>query len=243
MPWLQAVTECCKLRACASSRGRCATISVTEPDFLDAERAAVYRAIHERRDMRHFVREPVPAATLQRLLEAAHAAPSVGLSQPWRFLRITDEALREAVYAQVQQEVARTAVALGSRQDEFLKLKVEGIRDCAELLIAAVHDAGPDTEIFGRRTMPSMMSTASVACAIQNLWLAERAEGLGLGWVSMFEPAELAKLLQLPADTQPIAVLCLGPVKAFYAAPMLQQERWREPRPLEELLHENRWPR
>ncbi len=212
------------------------------PDFSAEESAAVHRAIHTRRDMRHFAGGEVAADTLQRLLEAAHAAPSVGLSQPWRFLRITDRRLRVAIHAQVQDEVQRTAVALEARQDAFLKLKVEGVLDCAELLIACVHDAGPETEIFGRRTMPAAMSIASVACAIQNLWLAARAEGLGLGWVSMFEPGTLAALLRLPADTRPIAVLCLGPVTAFYPLPMLQQERWREPRPLDQLLHENLWP-
>ncbi|WP_293372214.1 5,6-dimethylbenzimidazole synthase [Nevskia sp.] len=211
------------------------------PDFSAIERAAVHRAIHARRDMRHFAGGEVAPETLQRLLEAAHAAPSVGLSQPWRFLRITDQGLRAAIHARVQDEVQRTAVALDTRQDAFLKLKVEGVLDCAELLIACVHDAGPGTEIFGRRTMPAAMSIASVACAVQNLWLAARAEGLGLGWVSMFEPAALAALLRLPADTSPIAVLCLGPVTAFYPLPMLQQERWREPRPLSELLHENLW--
>lgn len=210
--------------------------------FDEAQRAAVYRAIHERRDMRHFVGGHIEPETLQRLLEAAHAAPSVGLSQPWRFLRITDIDLRAAIHAQVAEEVQRTAAALGTRQDAFLQLKVEGIRDCAELLIACVHDAGPETEVFGRRTMPAQMSLASVACAIENLWLAARAEGLGLGWVSMFEPAELASLLRLPADTTPIAVLCLGPVAAFYPLPMLQQQHWREPRPLSDLLHENLWP-
>jgi 5,6-dimethylbenzimidazole synthase len=215
---------------------------VSAVDFDAAERAAVYRAIHERRDMRHFVAGTVAPETLRRLFEAAHAAPSVGLSQPWRFLRITDASLRSAIHAQVAEEVQRTAEALGSRQDEFLRLKVEGVLDCAELLVACVHDAGPTTEIFGRRTMPAQMSLASVACAIQNLWLAARAEGLGLGWVSMFEPAALAALLRLPADTTPIAVLCLGPVQAFYPAPMLQQQHWREPRPLSELVHENLWP-
>lgn len=215
---------------------------MTDIRFSDAERSAVYHAIHARRDMRHFAGAAVAPEVLQRLLEAAHAAPSVGLSQPWRFLRITDRGLRESIHAQVQDEVQRTAVALDTRYGEFLKLKVEGVLDCAELLIACVHDAGPETEIFGRRTMPAAMSIASVACAIQNLWLAARAEGLGLGWVSMFEPAALAALLRLPGDTSPIAVLCLGPVTAFYPLPMLQQERWREPRPLSELLQENLWP-
>lgn len=200
---------------------------------------AVYRAIHQRRDMRHFAGGCIAPDTLRRLLEAAHAAPSVGLSQPWRILRISEPALRTAIHALVTDEVRRTADALDSRKDEFLKLKVEGIRDCAELLVIAVDDGGAQ-EIFGRRTLPEM-SLASAACAIQNLWLAARAEGLGMGWVSMFEPAELAALLQLPAGAKPIAVLCLGPVEQFYAAPMLQLERWREPRALDALLCENRW--
>lgn len=208
--------------------------------YDEAAVAAVYRAIHERRDMRHFVPAPVDPATLRRLLEAAHAAPSVGLSQPWRFLRITDPGLRTGIYALVRAEVQRTADALDERRDEFLRLKVEGMRDCAELLVAACDDGG-DAEIFGRRTLPEM-SLASVACAIQNLWLAARAEGLGLGWVSMFEPAALAALLQLPAAMKPVAVLCLGPVAAFYPRPLLVESRWRTPRPLDALLHENRWP-
>lgn len=145
-------------------------------DFSAADREAVYQAIHRRRDMRHFAGGEVAPEVLQRLLEAAHAAPSVGLSQPWRFLRITDTRLRSAIHVQVQAEVQHTAAALADREQAFLQLKVEGVLDCAELLVACVHDAGPGTEIFGRRTMPAQMSLASVACAIQNLWLAARAE-------------------------------------------------------------------
>jgi len=208
--------------------------------YEDAAVAAVYRVIHERRDMRHFVPSPVDEATLRRLLEAAHAAPSVGLSQPWRLLRITEAGLRSEIHAMVLAEVQRTAKALGERSEEFLRLKVEGVRDCAELLVAACDDGGA-AEIFGRRTLPEM-SLASVACAIQNLWLAARAEGLGMGWVSMFEPAALAALLNLPAGLKPVAVLCLGPVAAFYPRPLLAETHWRMPRPLDALLHENRWP-
>lgn len=208
--------------------------------YDEAAVAAVYRAIRERRDMRHFVPTPVDEATLRRLLEAAHAAPSVGLSQPWRFLRITDAGLRATIHALVRDEVQRTGEALGERCEEFLRLKVEGVRDCAELLVAACADGG-SAEVFGRRTLPET-GLASVACAIQNLWLAARAEGLGMGWVSMFEPAALAALLQLPAAMKPVAVLCLGPVAAFYPQPLLVESRWRAPRPLAALLHENRWP-
>ncbi|MUL55828.1 5,6-dimethylbenzimidazole synthase [Pseudomonas aeruginosa] len=157
--------------------------------FSATERAAVYRAIAERRDMRHFSGGSVAPELLARLLEAAHQAPSVGLMQPWRFIRITEPALRR---------------------------------------------------VFGRRTLPQM-DLASLACAIQNLWLASRAEGLGMGWVSLFDPAALGELLGLPPGSEAVAVLCLGPVAEFYPAPMLALEGWSEPRPLAELVYQNRW--
>ena len=202
--------------------------------------AAVHRVIHERRDMRHFVPLPVDPQTLQRLLDAAHAAPSVGLSQPWRFIRITRPELRQQIHELVQQERQRTAAALEERGEEFLRLKIDGVLECGELLVVAVRDGG-DREVFGRRTLPEM-DIASTACAIQNLWLAARAEGLGMGWVSIFDPQALARLLEFPQGVRPMAVLCLGHVEKFYAAPMLVLERWREPRPLEDLVHENGWP-
>lgn len=207
-----------------------------DPDAV----AAVYRVIHERRDMRHFLPLPVDPDALQRLLQAAHAAPSVGLSQPWRIVRITRPDVRERIYHLVQEERQRTAEAMGGRGDEFLRLKVEGVRECGELLVVAVRDGG-SREVFGRRTLPEM-DLASAACAIQNLWLAARAEGLGMGWVSLFEPRALAELLGCPADVRPIAVLCLGHVERFYTAPMLALQQWRQPRPLAELVYENGWP-
>ena len=207
--------------------------------FSDAERTAVYRAIAERRDMRHFRPDPVDAAVLARLLEAAHRAPSVGLMQPWRFVRITDSALRMNIYALVDEERARTAQALGERGAEFMRLKLEGIRDCGELFVAALMD-GRERHVFGRRTLPEM-DLASVACAIQNLWLAARAEGLGLGWVSLFDPDALARLLAMPVGAKPVAILCLGHVDAFYPAPMLELEGWTHARPLQEMVFDNSW--
>jgi len=207
--------------------------------FSDAERAAVYRAIAERRDMRHFKSDPVDAETLRRLLEAAHRAPSVGLMQPWRFVRVTEGELRRKIHALVEEERRRTAAALGERQEEFLRLKVQGILECGELLVAALCE-GREKHIFGRRTLPEM-DLASVACAIQNLWLAARAEGLGMGWVSLFEPAELARLLAMPEGSVPVGVLCFGHVEAFYPAPMLELTGWARARPLEDLVFHNRW--
>jgi len=208
--------------------------------YSPAERDAIYRVIAERRDMRHFRPDVIAPKLLRRLLEAAHQAPSVGLMQPWRLLRISDSQLRQQIYELVKEECQLTAEALGERKNEFLKLKVEGILQCGELLVAALPD-GREREIFGRRTLPEM-DLASVACAIQNLWLAARAEGIGLGWVSLFDPHKLAELLKMPSGAKPVAVLCLGYTDHFYSAPMLQLEGWREPRPLDELLSENLWP-
>ncbi|MEN5034327.1 MULTISPECIES: 5,6-dimethylbenzimidazole synthase [unclassified Pseudomonas] len=212
---------------------------MSEHAYSDAERAAIYRAIGERRDMRHFAGGEVAPELLGRLLAAAHQAPSVGLMQPWRFIRITQRDLRTRIQALVEAERVRTAEALGERSDAFMKLKVEGINDCAELLVAALMD-NREPHIFGRRTLPEM-DLASLACAIQNLWLAARGEGLGMGWVSLFDPLALAQLLGMPAGAKPVAVLCLGPVTEFYPAPMLVQENWAEERPLSEMLYENQW--
>ena len=212
---------------------------MSEHAYSDAERAAIYRAIGERRDMRHFAGGEVPPELLGRLLAAAHQAPSVGLMQPWRFIRITQRDLRTRIQALVEAERVRTAEALGERSDAFMKLKVEGISDCAEVLVAALMD-NREPHIFGRRTLPEM-DLASLACAIQNLWLAARGEGLGMGWVSLFDPQALAALLGMPTGAKPVAVLCLGPVAEFYPAPMLVLENWAEERPLSEMLFENQW--
>lgn len=195
----------------------------------------------ERRDMRHFTpNSQVPEDVLRRILEAAHMAPSVGLMQPWRFLRITDPATRAAIKELVDAERIQTGEALGPREAEFLALKVEGIGDCAELFVVALGD-DRERHIFGRRTMPHM-DLASVSCAIQNMWLAARAEGLGLGWVSLFEPTELAALLGMPDGADPIAVLCVGPVPEFPDRPELEIVGWTTARPLDELVYTNTWP-
>lgn len=199
----------------------------------------MYRAIAERRDMRRFAPGDVPEDVLARLLAAAHAAPSVGLMQPWRFIRITDDALRHQIYDIVSDERRQTASALGPRADEFLRLKVEGVLDCAELLVVALGD-GRDKHVFGRRTLPQM-DLASVSCAIQNLWLAARAEGLGMGWVSIFDPARLGALLGMPDDAEPVAILCLGPVPDFPDRPALEIDEWTFGRPLDEFVSENGW--
>ncbi|WP_310779016.1 5,6-dimethylbenzimidazole synthase [Mycobacterium sp. Z3061] len=213
---------------------------MTDHAYTAAERGAVYRVISERRDMRRFSPGArVPEEVLARLLHAAHAAPSVGLMQPWRFIRITDRDLRRRIHALVDAERLLTGAALGTREAEFLALKVEGVLECAELLVVALCD-DRESHIFGRRTLPQM-DLASVSCAIQNLWLAARCEGLGVGWVSLFDPHRLAALLGMPDGAEPVAILCVGPVPEFPDRPALELDGWTSARPLREFVSENQW--
>jgi 5,6-dimethylbenzimidazole synthase len=208
--------------------------------YPDADIEAVARAIRERRDMRHFVPGALPQGLLERLVDAAHHAPSVGYMQPWRFVRIAAPEKRAALWRIVDAERHATAAALPTRRDEFMTLKIEGIRDAAEVLVVALM---PEREphIFGRRTLPEM-DVASAACAIQNMWLLARAEGIGLGWVSFFDPAAVANLLGMPAGARPIAILCIGPVAEFLPTPLLEAKGWGTRLPLDQVLYEDAWP-
>lgn len=207
--------------------------------FTPNEIEGVYRAIRERRDMRHFVPTPVDPGQLRRFIGAAHQAPSVGLMQPWRFIRIGDRQLRQQIHALVDQERVQTAHALDQRAQEFMRLKVEGILECAELFVVALMDKR-EPYVFGRRTMPQM-DLASASCAIQNFWLAARAEGIGVGWVSLFDPQRLRELCHMPDGSVPIAVLCVGHVERFYPGPMLEAEGWDKRRPLSAMMYEDSW--
>ncbi len=214
--------------------------TATAPHFTAADRESLYRIISARRDMRHFTpNTTIDDEVFARILRAAHQSPSVGLMQPWRFIRIQEAALRGQIAALVAVERDATAALLGERSTEFLRLKVEGIHECAELVVAAL--APDDGTIFGRRTMPAEMAICSVASAIENMWLAARAENLGMGWVSMFDPVALAQLLQMPSGSTPLAILCLGPVASFYPAPMLELEGWRQGCPLHEMVFNDHW--
>lgn len=208
-------------------------------DFTDQEVAAIYRVVALRRDMRHFLPDPIDEALLERLLRAAHLAPSVGFMQPWRFIRVRDNDLRTQIHSLVESERKATARALGEREDEFMRLKVEGIRECAELLVVALTQ-DREQHVFGRRTLPEM-DLASVACAIQNLWLVARAENIGMGWVSLFEPESLRQLLRMPEGSRPVAILCLGYVPEFYRRPMLEETEWAERLDLKDLVKTDYW--
>lgn len=211
-----------------------------DPCFEEEDREVLYKVIHARRDMRHFLSDTtVEPETLRRILQAGHAAPSVGLMQPWRFIRILDPETRRRLGEEAERVRIQTAEALGARKETFLQLKVEGINECAELLVLVM--APDDGTVVGRFTLPREMAISSCACAVQNMWLAARAENLGLGWVSFFDPRTVADLLGCPVGAEPLAILCLGPVQAFPPAPLMSLAGWRQGKPLEAVSYIDRY--
>ncbi|WJR66714.1 5,6-dimethylbenzimidazole synthase [Neorhizobium sp. CSC1952] len=215
---------------------------VTAGEFSEAERAAVYRAIGTRRDVRdQFLPEPLPDDLVMRLLAAAHAAPSVGFMQPWNFVLIRDPAVREAAFAAFSRANEEAADMFPEeRRDLYRSLKLEGICK-APLSICVTCDpdrAGP--VVLGRTHNPRM-DVYSTVCAVQNLWLAARAEGVGVGWVSIFRDEDVRALLGIPERIEIVAWLCLGYVDRLYAEPELAVRGWRQRLPLEELIFREKW--
>ncbi len=208
--------------------------------YPDAAREAVHRVIAERRDIRRFRPDPVPADVLERVLSAAHRAPSVGLMQPWRFIVIEDDATRIGVKRLAQRERLRQADRFPERAAHFLDQKVEGVVE-APLGICVCCDHGrPDVEVLGRGTIPET-DVYSTACAIENLWLAARAEGLGVGWVSFYRPDDMRGLLGIPAAADPIAYLCLGWPDERPVRPGLESAGWSSRAPLQDVVMRERW--
>ncbi|MFI6680351.1 5,6-dimethylbenzimidazole synthase [Kribbella sp. NPDC050470] len=214
------------------------------PGYPPTERDVVHRVLAERRDVRRgFVDKPIADDVLMRVLESAHRAPSVGLSQPWDFLLIRDIATRRKVHdLAVAQRDAFAASLPADRRQAFDGLKIEAILD-TPLNIAVTCDPGRGgRHVLGRHADPRT-TWFSAAIAIQNLWLAARAEGLGVGWVSFFEPGEVAAVLDLPAHIELVGYLCVGHVEEFAPAPELVRTGWAARRPLAWAVHHEEWGR
>ena len=207
------------------------------------ERAeAVYDVIARRRDVRaEFSGAPIPAPTLERILSAAHAAPSVGLTQPWDFVVIEGATTRQRFRDHVAGEREVFAASLPpERARRFGPIKVEGIME-ASLGIVVTYDAtrgAPD--VLGRHAIADA-GLYSTCLAIENLWLAATVEGYGLGWVSFYRETFLSQLVGLPDHVRPVAWLCVGPVHVLQSVPDLERHRWRTRRPLEDAVHRERW--
>lgn len=208
--------------------------------YDDAERAVVHRVIAERRDIRRFRPDDVPDDVLGRILAAAHRAPSVGLMQPWRFVIVRDIATRAAVRRLAQRERLRQADRFDERARHFLDQKIEGVVEAPLGIVVCCDPGDPDVEILGRGTIPET-DVYSTACAIENLWLAARAEGLGVGWVSFYRPPDLRELLGIPDRVVPMAYLCVGWPDERPVRPGLEASGWASRRPLDEVVMHERW--
>jgi nicotinate-nucleotide--dimethylbenzimidazole phosphoribosyltransferase len=208
--------------------------------FPDEALAAVHAVISQRRDIRRFRPDDVADDVLRRVLEAAHRAPSVGLVQPWRFIVVRDEDVRVAIRSLAQRERLRQADRFDERARHFLDQKVEGIVE-APLGICVCCDPGdPRVEVLGRGTIRET-DVYSTACAVENLWLAARAEGLGVGWVSFYRPEDMRALLGIPPRVEPIAYLCVGWPDERPVRPGLESAGWAARAPLEAVLMDERW--
>lgn len=210
--------------------------------FGDADRAAVYRAIRTRRDVRsQFTARPVAEDLLRRLLQAAHHAPSVGFMQPWDFIVIRSPDVRARIKAAFDRANAEAREMFPKeRRRLYSDLKLEGIAQ-APINLCVTCDRSRGGKVVLGRTQNMDMDLYSTVCAVQNLWLAARAEGVGVGWVSIFHDSDLRRILRLPDHVVPVAYLCLGHVDQLWAQPELQGRGWARRLSLDDLIHEDGW--
>ncbi|GAC1682105.1 MAG: hypothetical protein PVS3B3_02350 [Ktedonobacteraceae bacterium] len=213
----------------------------SQSDFPSPWREGVYQAIYRRRDVRHFRPDPVPADVLARILDAAHHAPSVGFMQPWSFIVIADQQTRLRVQELYERERAAAAQFFDEpRRSQYLSLKLEGILDTPLNICITCDPMRAGATVLGRNSMPET-DLYSTCCAIENLWLAARAEGVGVGWVSILKLPQLREILGIPFHVVPVAYLCLGYPTRFLEQPELEKVGWRGRQPLSEIIHYETW--
>ena len=213
-------------------------------DFSNEEKNGLYKAIFSRRDVRsHFISKPIDDEVLSRILNAAHHAPSVGFSQPWNFILIKDYETRKKIKESFENERKRSSEVIEEPQkSKYLSFKLEGILD-SPLNICVTYDPsrfGPF--VIGRSSIPET-GIYSVCCAVQNLWLAARTEGIGLGWVSILSNDTLKQILELPDHVIPVAYVCLGHVNEFASKPDLETSKWLPRLELKDVVYYEKWER
>ena len=211
-------------------------------EFSSQEKSGLYKAIYTRRDVRsHFISKPLSDEVLARILNAAHHAPSVGFSQPWNFVLIRDDVTKEKIKKSFEQEKIKSASDVDhQKKEKYLSLKLEGILE-SDVNICITYDPtkfGPF--VIGRSSIPET-GIYSVCCAVQNLWLAARAEGIGVGWVSILSIELLKEALSLPDHIIPIAYLCLGHVSEFADKPDLENAKWLTRLELKDVIYFEKW--
>jgi 5,6-dimethylbenzimidazole synthase len=210
--------------------------------FTRSEQAAVYRAIFERRDVRrNFLPTPIPDEVLNRLLNAAHHAGSVGFMQPWDFVIVRNHATKGAVKNLFREANAKAAIQYqGLRKALYRSLKLEGIEEAPINVCVTCSRQRGGKYVLGRSTVRDT-DLYSTCCAIQNLWLAARAEGIGVGWVSILDHGSVKRVLSIPRPVKVLAYLCLGYVSDFATQPDLETAGWRTRIPVAQLIHYESW--
>ena len=211
-------------------------------DFTEAEKNGFYKAIYSRRDVRsHFISKPIPDETLTKILHAAHHAPSVGFSQPWNFILIKDDSTKRKIKESFELEKKRSAELIEDpKKSKYLSFKLEGILESPINLCVTYDPTKFGPFVIGRSSIPEA-GLYSVCCAIQNLWLAARTEGIGLGWVSILSNETLKENLELPEHVVPVAYLCLGYVDDFAEKPDLETAGWLPRLDLKDVVYFEKW--
>lgn len=210
-------------------------------EFSPEKKLGLYEAIYKRRDMRHFISKPIDPDKLGRVLDAAHHAGSVGYMQPWNFLVITDTTVKNKIAMNFKNANEKAAQKFsGEQQKLYNSLKLEGIRDAPVNICVTCDRTRFGPNVLGRNTVFET-DLFSTCCAVQNLWLAARAEGLAVGWVSILSNEQLKQDLDIPDHIQPVAYLCVGHTESFYSKPMLETAGWGQRLPVEKLVYYNKW--
>lgn len=211
--------------------------------FTQEEKEAFYKVLYKRRDIRIFLPAPIPDESLQNILTAAHHAPSVGFMQPWNFIMVYSNEIKEQLAWAADKE--RRALAIHyenekKKESDFLKLKIEGIKESPLTICVTCDPTRGGSHVLGRNSIPETDSL-STACAIQNMWLAACVEGLAMGWVSFYKKQELRDILEIPPHIDPIALLTIGYTDEYPDHPILETSNWEKRRELEHLLFNNKW--
>ena len=211
-------------------------------EFTDEERSGLYKAIHTRRDVRsHFMDKPISPQVMARILHAAHRAPSVGFSQPWNFILIRDGAIRTRIKESFEEERRNSSEMLkGERRSKYDSLKLEGIMESFLNLCVTYDPTRFGPFVIGRGSIPQT-GIYSVCCAVQNLWLAARSEGVGVGWVSILSNDTIRECLRLPPHVEPVAYLCMGYAREFAKRPDLEEAGWLPRTRLSSVVAFERW--
>ena len=211
-------------------------------DFSEQEKESFYKAIYSRRDVRsNFTSEPIDTQVLMRILEAAHHAPSVGFSQPWNFILIRNIETRKRIKESFEKEKARSSNLIEEpRRSKYLSYKLEGILDSSINVCVTYDPTKSGSFVIGRTSIPET-GMFSVCCAVQNMWLAARTEGIGVGWVSILSNQALRDALDIPDHVLPVAYLCMGHVSKFEQKPDLETKGWLPRLKLDDVIYHEKW--